>query len=70
MMENLSDEQEKMLLTGIRDAYKHAVEKGGPEEQRNLINSLAADEVMLNTLTQMLQKVRNKQSGGIGGRMY
>ena len=51
MMENLSDEQEQMLLTGIRDAYKHAVEKGGPEEQRNLINSLAADEVMLNTLT-------------------
>ena len=59
-----------MLLTGIRDAYKHATEKGSPEEQRNLINNLAADEAMLNTLTAMLDNVRNKHHTGMGGRMY
>ena len=70
MMENLSDEQMQMLLMGIRDTYKHIVEKGTPDEQKNLINNLAADEAMLNTLTQMLEKVRNKNSMGMGGRMY
>ena len=59
-----------MLLMGIRDTYKHIAEKGTPDEQKNLINNLAADEAMLNTLTQMLEKVRNKNSMGMGGRMY
>ena len=29
MLDNLSDEQEEMILAGIRDVYKHIGEKEG-----------------------------------------
>ena len=66
MLDNLSDEQEEMILAGIRDVYKHIGEKEGDQAQRQLIEKLAQDENMLKRLTEMLDKYRGRE-GGSGG---
>lgn len=60
MLSSLSEEQEELLLVMMRDISKHLHETGQRAEQRALVETLARDEVLLKTLTKMLNRVQNK----------
>ena len=60
MFENLSEEQEELLLVAMRDVSKHLHETGHKGESRGLIEALANDENMLKCMTKVLTKVQNR----------
>ena len=67
MLENLSDEQEEMILACLKDVVKYSQHEKGELSFHKLVEKLAQDENMLKRLTEMLQKVRNR--GGMNGMM-
>ena len=65
MLDNLSDEQEELMLACLKETYKNVTEKEGSEAQRAFLEKFAQDENMVKRLTEMLDKYRNR--GGMGG---
>ncbi len=50
-----------MVLQAIKEVYESAESEGDTAQVNHLIENLAADEQMLNTLTKMLDKHKNLQ---------
>ncbi len=81
MLENLSDEQEELILAGLQAVSKHVSEKEGEMAHREFMEKLAQDENLLKRFSEMLEKYKNKnggqqqhmgamnRSGGVGGHM-
>ena len=63
MLDNLSEEQEEMLLACIKETSKHTMEKEGDHAHRQLVERLASDENMLKRLSEMLERYRNRTGG-------
>jgi hypothetical protein len=60
MFDNLSEEQEELLLVAMRDVSKHLYETGHKGESRGLIEALAKDENLLKCMTKVLAKVQHR----------
>lgn len=64
MLDNLSEEQEEMLLACLKEVFRFTQEKEGDASQQAFIEKLAQDENMLKRLTEMVEKYRNRGNGG------
>lgn len=54
----LSNEQEQMLLFGIKDAYEQLMQNDYPQANQ-LLENLANNEPLLNHLVSMLERVQS-----------
>lgn len=77
MLENLSDEQEELILAGVQAVAKNIQEKEGEIAYRQFMEKLSSDENMLKRFSEMLDKYRNKnhmgslqRGGGHGGGQH
>lgn len=63
MLDNMSNEQEELLLGCLKEVSKYVAEKEGEQAHRALVEKLAADEHMLKRLTELLDKYRSRTGG-------
>ena len=68
MVANLSDEQQEMFLHCLKEVSKHLTDTGRMQDYHDLVDKLAQDESMLNALSTMLEKYKERKPS-LGGRM-
>lgn len=64
MLDNLSDEQEELLLASLKASYTHVCsQEGGDRARTAFVEALANDENTLKRLSEILQKYKSRAAG-------